>query len=167
MLSPFEELSATSRVWIYQSDRALTQEEQKALLIASEQFLQQWAAHGQSLLASATIEHGHFLIIATDEGFNMASGCSIDSSFRFVQEIGGKLQIDFFNRANLAFLKNEKVQFVGMKDLKSAIAQGEIDSNSLFFDNNLKTKAELEEKWIVKASESWLSRYFQPAKSVL
>ncbi len=167
MLSPFEELSAESRIWIYQADRALSNEEQQTLLLASEQFLQQWAAHGQSLLASATIEHSHFLIIATDEGFNMASGCSIDSSFRFVQEMGDKLNVGFFDRANLAFLKNDSVQFVKMNDLKSEVANGLIQGNSLFFDNNLSTKGELEEKWIVKANESWLNRYFQTAKSVL
>lgn len=167
MLSPFEELSAASRVWIYQADRVLNQKDQDALLNASEEFLSQWAAHGQSLLASATIKYNHFLIIATDEGFNMASGCSIDSSFRFVQEMGGKLGINFFDRASLAFLNNEEVQFVAMTNLKSAIASGTVEESSLFFDNNLGTKEELEKRWLVKAEESWLKRYFQTAKSVL
>ncbi len=167
MLSPFEKLSAASRVWIYQADKSLTQAGQDALLTASEEFLSQWAAHGQSLLASATIKHDHFLVIATDEGFNMASGCSIDSSFRFVQEMGSKLKINFFDRANLAFLDNEQVHFIAMKDMKASIASGVIDSNSLFFDNNLGTKEELEKSWIVKAEESWLKRYFQTSKSVL
>ncbi|MBO3698912.1 hypothetical protein [Roseivirga sp. E12] len=167
MLSPFEELSAASRIWIYQADRALDQEEQKALLTASEEFLQQWAAHGQALMASATVKHDHFLIIATDEGFNMASGCSIDSSFRFVQEIGSKLGINFFDRANLAFLLDDQVRFINMKDLKSSIELGNVHGTSLFFDNNLTTKLELDKSWIVKAEESWLKRYFQAAKSVL
>lgn len=167
MLSPFEELSIASRVWIYQADKTLTQADQDTLLSASEEFLSQWAAHGQSLLASATIKHNHFLIIATDEGFNMASGCSIDSSFRFVQEVGSKLGINFFDRTNLAFLNKEQVQFVAMTDIKSSIAAGVIDGRSKFFDNNLTTKSELEERWIVNAEESWLKRYFQTSKSVL
>lgn len=167
MLSPFEALSPASRIWIYQADRTLNQDEQSSILKASEQFLQQWAAHGQALLASATIKHDHFLIIATDEGFNMASGCSIDSSFRFVQEIGTKFNINFFDRTNLAFLKDDKVLFVKMKEVKTAIGSGELNGTSLFFDNNLSTKSELDNRWIVKAEESWLKRYFQTAKSVL
>jgi len=167
MLSPFSELSPASRIWIYQADRALSQEEQSSILNASDQFLQQWAAHGQALLASATIKYDHFLVIATDEGFNMASGCSIDSSFRFVQEIGTKFDINFFDRANLAFLIENEVKFVAMPDLKPTIESGGLNGDSLFFDNNLGTKSELDNQWIVKAEESWLKRYFQAAKSVL
>lgn len=167
MLSPFEKLSNASRIWIYQSDRLLTQKDQDALLAASEMFLSEWAAHGQSLMASATIQHNHFLIVATDEGFNMASGCSIDSSFRFVQEVGSKLQINFFDRASLAFLIKDQVTFVAMNQLKSNIEAGAINGSTLFFDNNISKKSDLDQKWIVKADESWLKRYFQTAKSVI
>ena len=167
MLASFEKLSPQSRIWIYQSNRALSNTEQRTILENAESFIQQWAAHGQSLLASATVLHDHFLIIATDENFNMASGCSIDSSFRFVQESGSHLNIDFFQRTNLAFLVNGKVELIRMNALKPAIEDGRISEETSFFNNNIHTKSELETQWIVNAGESWLKRYFQSTKSVL
>lgn len=167
MLTPFEQLSPKSRVWIYQADRVITKAEQKQILSQSEVFIEQWAAHGESLLASASVMHDHFLIIATDEGFNLASGCSIDSSFRFVQELGSNLNIGFFERTNLAFSLNKQIELVKMNEVKEAISTGKITSSSKFFDNNVQTKSELLERWIVNASESWLKRYFPATTNVI
>ncbi len=167
MLTPFEQLSANSRIWIYQADRVINNKEQQDILTKSEAFIGQWAAHGQSLLASSQVLHDHFLVIATDEKFHMASGCSIDSSFRFVQELGGSLNINFFERTNLAFLIDGNVELVKMNALKEAIANGIVTDTTLFFNNNIGTVSELQEKWIVKASESWLKRYFNPTVSVI
>ena len=167
MLTPFEELKPQSRIWIYQADRRIDNEDQQAMLNSSEKFIQEWAAHGQSLLASACVMHNQFLVIATDENFNLASGCSIDSSFRFVQGLGNEMSYDFFQRTNLAFYINQEVKLVSLSNLKKEIAEGNIDNNTLFFDNNINTKAELHEKWIVNAGESWLKRYFQVTPNVL
>lgn len=167
MLAPFEQLKPLSRIWIYQADRPISNSEAQAMLAASEKFIQEWAAHGQSLLASATVMHNQFLIIATDENFNLASGCSIDSSLRFVQGLGSQMSFDFFQRTNLAFYINQEVKLVALSALKGEIVQGNIASDTLFFDNNIGTKAELQEKWIVNAGESWLKRYFQVTPNVL
>ncbi|WP_422007729.1 hypothetical protein [Roseivirga pacifica] len=166
MLTPFEKLSDNARIWIYQADRVLNASEQKEILAQTESFLHQWAAHGQALLASAKIEHGHFLIICTDESFNLASGCSIDSSVRFVQELGEQFKVNFFERSNLAFLINSSVKLVPMQAVKAEVANENIAANTLFFNNTVGTKAELDTKWCVKANESWLKRYFQQAESV-
>lgn len=166
MLTPFEKLSENARIWIYQADRKLEKEEQNEILELTEAFLHKWAAHGQALLASAKIEHNYFLVICIDESFNMASGCSIDSSVHFVQELEGKFNLNFFERSNLAFLINGEVELIPMQQLKTAVAEKNIQPDTLFFNNNIGTKAELEHKWCVKANESWLNRYFQTAESV-
>lgn len=166
MLTDFNRLSSNSRVWIYQSDRVLTGAEQDKILNELSVFLDKWAAHGNNLMASGTILHGTFLIISTDESFNMASGCSIDTSFRFVQDLGAKMQVDFFQRMNLAFLIEGEVLILKMSDLKNKIKEGVIKNDSLFFDNTIQNKFELETNWCVKAAETWLARYFNTSVSV-
>lgn len=166
MVRNIDDLALSSRVWIYQSDRPLNSEEQTSIIETSRNFLAQWAAHGQDLTAAAEIRNEHFLIIAADEDFNAASGCSIDAQFRFVQEIGNQNTIDFFKRSNLAFLKNERVELIDMKALKTSISEGKIDSGDTFFDNTVKTLAELNEKWQVNANESWIKRYFPATETV-
>ncbi len=167
MRKKFDELSQNSRIWIYQSDRAICEEEATRMIQDTDEFLHQWAAHGSDLLASATILYDHFLVLAVDEGFNMTSGCSIDSQVRFIQEIAKKYKIDLFNRTNLAFWKSNQVELIPMSDMKSQVEKDYFAEEVKFFDNNINKKEELENKWLVDPKESWLKRYFQTAKSVL
>lgn len=166
MLTHFEAMGDNSRIWIYQSDRPIGEEEKAAIMIDSEAFLKQWAAHGSDLKASGTILHDHFLIICTDESFNLASGCSIDSSVQFVQGLGQKFNIDFFQRTNLAFWQGEGIEIIKLNDLKGLVADGTIRPDSLFFENTIQTKGQLQTEWRVKAGETWLKRYFKAALNV-
>lgn len=167
MRKAFEELSDKSRIWIFQSSTKIDDATSEKILAETDDFLQKWAAHGNALLASSTVEYNQFLIIATDEDFNMASGCSIDSMTRFVQELAQKFHLNLFDRTKLAFLKSESVELVDMKSMKELVSQGYFDSEMLFFNNNISTKNQLRNEWLVKPEESWLSRYFQASKSVL
>lgn len=166
MLTNFEGMGDNSRIWIYQSDRPVTADEKTAILLDSEIFLKRWAAHGNDLKASGTILHDHFLIICTDESFNLASGCSIDSSVQFVQSLGQKYGIDFFQRTNLAFWENDAIKMVKLNELKALVASGEIGADSLFFENTIQAKSLLQTQWRVKAGETWLKRYFKAALNV-
>lgn len=166
MRKAFEELTDQSRIWIFQS-KANFGEKSEQIIVETDQFLQKWAAHGAQLMASCTIEFDQFLIIAIDEDFNMASGCSIDSMTRFVQELAARHNLDLFDRSKLAFLKNDEVVLVDMKEVKGLVNQGFFNNQTQFFNNNIQTKAQLKSEWLVKPEESWLKRYFQAAKSVL
>ena len=167
MITPFEKLSDSARIWIYQSDRPFTPEELKLIEEKAGAFITSWAAHGQDLLASTTVLHNLFLIVSADEDFNMASGCSIDSQFRFVQQLGTELKIDFFNRMNIAFLKGEGVAIIPMSQLKQEVEKGNIQPDSTFFDNNIQTKEQLDNAWLKLAADSWLSRYLKTQKNVV
>ena len=166
MLAKFDRISENARVWIYQADRAISDEEKALIDQELQRFLGQWAAHGSALQAAGDVLHQHFLIICIDESFQMASGCSIDSSVRFVQELGQKLGIDFFQRTNLAFALDGNIELVAMAQLKAAVEQGKVTADSLFFDNNIQSKSQLAGQWQIKAGESWLKRYFKASLSV-
>ena len=80
MLVEFEQLSDTSKVWIYQSDRPFTAAEELEIRKRIEQFLSSWKRHGDDLKASYQIKYNHFIIISADETQHPVSGCSIDAS---------------------------------------------------------------------------------------
>ena len=166
MLANFDRISDEARVWVYQADRKLDAAEKSLIDERSAAFLNQWAAHGSDLQAASAVLYDHFLIICIDESFQMASGCSIDSSVRFVQELGSSLGVDFFKRTNLAFEVNGGIELIEMSQIKSVIQQGNLSADSLFFDNNIQTKGQLAGEWKVKASESWLKRYFKATLNV-
>jgi len=160
MLIPFENMPDHSRVWIYQADRKLNALEIKQLGDQTVPFLEQWAAHGAALKASYTVLHDQFLVISVDEGYNSASGCSIDSSVHFVQSQEQLLGVNFFDRSKVAFVRNDEVFLESVQNLKSKANSGSITSDVLTFDNLVTNKKEFDERWCVPAKDTWLARYF-------
>ncbi len=160
MYIPFNELPPHARLWIYQANRALTAEEQERLKPMLEHFAAAWSSHGKDLQASAELLHNQFLVLANNETAASASGCSIDKSVAFVRELEQLLQVTFFDRTRLAFLKEGEVELVGLQELKGKVAVGEIDKNTLYFDTLVNNFGELQESWPRPAGNSWLSRYF-------
>ena len=103
MFVEFENLPSHSRVWIYQSDREFTTQEVALISDKAKLFVGQWTKHGSDLQGSFIIKYNQFLILAVDEGFNNVSGCSIDSSVRFVQDVEKALDLDMMNKMNISF----------------------------------------------------------------
>ena len=166
MLANFDSISDRAKIWIYQADRLVGTEEKAVIKEQLDAFLSQWATHGSALQAAGDVLYDYFLIICVDESVHKPGGCSIDSSVRFVQELGQRMNLDFFRRANLAFDLETGIKLIAMPDLKGAIESGEIKADSLFFDNNIQSKNQLAVQWRIKAEESWLKRYFKATLSV-
>ena len=126
-----------------------------------ELFTNGWAAHGQALKASYELRHDQFLLIAVDEGFNNASGCSIDASVHVIKAIEQKTGIALLGREQVAFLRGTEVFLSPVKSLKESYQDGAWNASSLMFNNVLTTKGQLENEWIVPAGNTWLKRYVQ------
>ena len=113
----FPQLASDSRVWVYQSNRAFSENEKVQLTEAFKVFVDSWAAHGSKLVADATIIGDYFVVLAVDEKIAMASGCSIDSSVKFIKTIGQQFTIDFFNRLKLVVQKENETKMISFSDL--------------------------------------------------
>lgn len=161
MYIPFDELVDTSRVWIYQADRKLEKSEQKLIDDMCHSFLQEWAAHGQSLKSSHQIILDKFLVISVDESFNQASGCSIDASVALIKSIEQELGINFFDRTQVCFLINDEIVEIPMNAVKGEIENGKISADTITFNNLVSDISGFNQEWKVPAKNSWLKRYFQ------
>ena len=99
-------------------------------------------------------------MIAVDERNELPSGCSIDKSTHWLQEIGHQLNIDFFDRS-LAYLDdNGFVETIPVPKIKQAVAEAIVTPYTTIFDNQVNTKAQWMKRWKIPASDSWLKRYF-------
>jgi hypothetical protein len=165
MFVPFESLPPTSRVWIYQSDRKFSVEEQAIIESALKLFTNRWAAHGQPLKASFQIVLEQFVIVAADENYQTPSGCSIDDSVRVMQEISKRIGADLFNRNLIAFKKGSVIETVNLQQLKQKYAEGVWEGSTLTFNNLVNTKQQFETEWVIAASATWLKR-FVPGEKV-
>ena len=164
MYVPFKHIPDHARMWIYQASRPLSDTEIQQTQRLGQPFVEQWAAHGQGLRASISVLHHHFLVIALDEQHHAASGCSIDSSVGFVralEEAFGKSgqPISFFDRTLIAFYQHDAVKLVPLAEAKAQIADGHLPPDTLTFNNLIRTKADLENRWLVAIKDSWLARY--------
>ncbi|ANI88421.1 hypothetical protein A9P82_03350 [Arachidicoccus ginsenosidimutans] len=153
--------SDESRVWIYQSNRLFSLQEAFAIGEKINDFLSQWNTHGTPNTAFANLFFGQFLIIMADESSQKVSGCSTDSSVRFVKEIEKEFVVNMFDRQSLAFIIKNKVQLLPLSQLNYAFENNFLNGDSLYFNNLVLTKKELLENWLIPVKESWLANRLQ------
>ena len=91
-------MNPDARVWIYQSDVELSDEQVTGMKGMLDGFVHQWAAHQQPLMAYGDVCRNRFLILVVDQRYNHASGCSIDESVAFIKTLEQKYQINLFDR---------------------------------------------------------------------
>ncbi len=150
--------SPNSRVWIYQSNRLFSLSEALDIEVAINEFCEEWTSHGAEVKAFGNLFFGQFVVLMTDETAVGVSGCSTDSSVRFIKELGNRYHVDFFDRMNLAFVVKEKIQVLPLAQLQYATDNGFITSETLYFNNLVQTKKELENNWIIPVNNSWLQQ---------
>lgn len=160
MYIPFEQLSDNARIWIYQADRMLTQEEKVEMLKKTKEFLANWTSHSNPLQGSADIMYEQFLILAVEERFQVATGCAVDASIQFIQSQEEAFHINLLNRTLIAFREQGNNFVVPLEQLPKKIQEGIVSADTLTFDNTVTQKAALANKWIVRAQNSWLKQYF-------
>lgn len=160
MYIPFNELSDQARVWVYQANRKLSQQEMKFISEAGIAFTKGWTAHSKDLKASVEIFYEQFVVLSVDESAAPATGCSIDKSVHFMQTLEQELNIQLLDKSQVAYLKNDQVQLVPLPRIKEMVSAGELAHDSIIFNNMVTDVLSFNEMWQVKAKDSWMSRYF-------
>jgi hypothetical protein len=147
-----------SRVWIYQASRLFSLGEALEIEELLNQFAAQWKSHGVPVKGAAYLFFGQFIVLIADETATGVSGCSTDSSVRLIKDIEQRFRVNMFDRTTLAFVAKEKVELLPLAQLQYAVDNGFINPDTLYFNNLVQTKGELETKWIIPVKESWLTR---------
>ena len=152
-------LPDNARIWIYQSNRSFTQEELEEIEQGLSQFLEQWTAHGSDLSAGFEIKYNRFIVIGLDQTSSSASGCSIDASVHFIQQLEQRYDVNLLDRMNVSFKQGEYVAYKSLTDFKKMAKDKAISKNTIVFNNLVANKLEYLEHWEVPASDSWHSRF--------
>ncbi len=160
MYVPFENLPVESKIWIYQSNRRFTDDELNAIEVDLRSFVDSWAAHGTSLEASYLLMYNRFIILAVNQDIQMATGCSIDKSVSFIQEIEQKHEVDLLDKMNVTFKLGEHIAHKPLIDFKKMAKDKAVSENTIVFNNLVNTIEEWNDNWEVPAKDSWHSRFF-------
>ena len=159
MLVPFNELAETSKVWIYQANRTFTVDELVEITRKLDGFITSWSAHGEGLKAGYDIKYNRFITIAVDNEHHSASGCSIDASVHFIQQLEKEYNVDLMDKMNVSFKNGEFVAYKHLTDFRKMVKNKSVSANTIVFNNLVTNKAEYESGWEVPMSESWHSRF--------
>ena len=153
----FNSFLDSSRVWIYQSNRNLTDEEVNTIKDKTTIFLNDWKAHGTALKAAADILYNRFLIIMVDEHTANATGCSIDSSVHFVQSLQEKYQLDFFDRLQIAYKTAEgNIASFRLAEKDELLKADALTQETIIFNNTVTTKKDWDNSWEIPIKDSWM-----------
>ena len=159
MIVEFNTLPETSRVWIYQANRSFTESELEEIKTKLIGFLGRWSTHGKDLEASFEIKYKRFIIIALNQDINAASGCSIDDSVGFIQQLEKDYKVDLLDKMNVSYKQGEFIAYKTLKDFRKMAKDRAVSKNTIVFNNLVTNIAEYKENWEVPASESWHNRF--------
>lgn len=158
-MDQYNVLSPESRVWVYQSDRILSDAETESVNAVIQNFVRDWTSHSRELNSYGKVVDNAFVVLMVDESKAGASGCSIDKSVHFIQQLGRKLEVDFMNRMNFAVKDNSGLKILNANAFKEAYKKGDISDDSTVIDTLIKTKRDFEAAFQKPLKESWHKRF--------
>lgn len=159
MLVDFNTLPETSRVWIYQANRSFTEQEIEEISSKLDTFIENWTAHGGDLHSGYEIKYKRFIVIGLNQNLNSATGCSIDASVHFIQQLEKDYNVDLMDKMNVSYKQGEFIAYKPLTDFRKMAKDKAVSKNTIVFNNLVANKAEYLENWEVPASESWHNRF--------
>lgn len=146
------------RIWIYVISKELNTDQLNQLSANSTAFVNSWTAHDVKLAASFEIYKHKMLVMKVDESAYNASGCSIDKLQRFIKEQELAFGIELLNRLLVAYESNGDVKITHSSKISELLKAGEINENTLVFDNTISSSTQLPE-WKKPLKATWLNKY--------
>lgn len=151
-----DKLALHSRVWIFQANRILNDQECSIINDRMQHFIPTWASHGNEIYGDYYLASSLFLIVGADETKSPTSGCSIDTLTREVKTLGEQLNVDFFDRLRVAYEQPEgHIQLLPLQQFKEKIHKDLITQGTIVYNNLIETKADLDTKWRTHVRDSW------------
>jgi hypothetical protein len=155
MLVNFNTTDGQSRIWIYAAEQKLTNEQESHILRSISDHLKNWEAHKVPLIAGVTILENHFIVVALDESQNGASGCSIDTLQKKIQDIEKELSVPLMSRLNIFCRIDDEIQCMPIDKLPK-----NINKDTLFYDLTIQKKTELY-NWLKPIKEGWCNSFLE------
>jgi hypothetical protein len=161
MYIPFDQMPDEARVWIYPSNRPFSESEIPLLKYLVEKFLTQWTAHNQALEASYDLPYNRFIILAVNQKNVQASGCSIDASVRFIQQLESQFGLVLLDKMNVTFKQGEFLAHKPLNEFVKMAKAKSVSGATVVFNNLVDNVADYKQFWEVPAQDSWHQRFIK------
>lgn len=145
------------KVWIYLSDKELSDEMRTSISLDCDTFLKEWNAHGNMLTASAEILYNRFIVIKVDESGYAASGCSIDKQVQFIKVLEQKYNINLLNRLLVAYKEGDIITVKPANEVKRMLKDGTLSLDTIYFDAAIVDAQQFATSFEIPIGKSWLA----------
>ncbi len=157
----FDNLPDDSRIWIYPSNRPFLKDELETLRIDLSKFLSGWTAHNQTLEAGFDLPYNRFIVIGINQQNTQASGCSIDASVRFIQNLEAKYKITLLDKMNVTFKQGDFLAYKPLDEFVKMAKAKSVSKETIVFNNLVDTLYDYKHFWEVTARDSWHNRFIK------
>jgi hypothetical protein len=158
---PFDALPDHGRLWVFPVSRPLQPDERDRLLAEVDDFLANWAAHGQPLRSARDLVEDQFLVIGVDVDAEAPSGCSIDALVRRLGGVAEALDVTLRDQTSVRYRAGDEIRTVSRAGFRAAVERGEIGPDVHVFDTTLVKVEQLRAGGLeAPASSTWHGRAF-------
>jgi hypothetical protein len=147
-LEKFNEFTDDARVWLYQSNRQLSQQEIDLIRKELIHFSDEWSAHGNKLMAYSDVINPYFVLFVVQDDQTLPSGCSIDTSVHFVKKLEEKFNIHFFDRLHVYAQSDKQIEKIHISELAN------LNNDTLVFDALIDRLGQLRNDWPIALKNS-------------
>ena len=152
----FPNIALSARLFVYTAYETLSPNELSSFSNDLSNFISAWKAHGTHLNSSFMFIANRVLLIVVDEEDQTATGCSIDSLNRFLQNT----KYDWFTRNFVLHNSNSndlnsQWKVTDLQDFHSKCKSGEISLEEYVLNTSVLTLADARQNMVQTVSESW------------
>lgn len=167
MKTTIDALPDDARLWIFVTDRGLTDSEAANVRERLLAFVETWTSHARPVEGTVEVREGRFVIVAAQIPGGDVSGCGTDKLFHAVQEALGSANVFLAPSLAVVFQRDAgPVQVVDRHTFRALASAGEVNPETTVFDVTLTTLGSLREGTFTRpAFQTWLARYFVPAQA--
>lgn len=153
------QFSDNSKVWIYQSSRPFSDNEIATLNTKLASFAVQWVAHNKQLMAQGKVIADRFIMLMVDETHTGASGCSIDTSMRFLKELEAAFNISLLDRTLVNYESTSGIQTIALSELQDKFKSGIVTRETIVYDPLVNTKIALDTSFKTPLVNTWMNNF--------
>lgn len=164
MYVPFSEIPSDARVWIYSCSESLTDAQSVEIQKDIQFFVEEWLSHKREVKGSGVLLGRRVICLSADEANVDVSGCSIDSSVRFIKTLEEKYGIHCFDRSLMVYQGDtENFQAIDFRKISAAVEAGELNEDTPIFNLQAVTAGQVNNPWI-PLKESAYGRFLPVTK---
>ena len=149
------DLSAHSRIWIFQSNTPFSPKQEAYLTTSLKQFLADWNTHGSAMHTDFEITLNQVVVVAADEDKMAASGCSIDKLTREIQRVGAELQLNLLDRQTIFYKENGEIKTAPIATFWALRKANRINDETPVLDTTINNLTEWQTSGWKKFGLSW------------